>query len=94
MSVFGEVQDATAIVVRAGRSLYALDMGQSAKMKERELCCASRRVIKHGVKFKLCISEGEGCTSTSTSIIHAMEECASSTRQSDGCTNIARQLRA
>eukprot|EP00985_Skeletonema_marinoi_P007651 scaffold3388_cov114-Skeletonema_marinoi.AAC.4 len=81
LSVFGEVQDETSIVVRAGRSLCALDMGQSAKMKERELCCASRRVIKHGVKFKLCISEGEGCTSTSTStsIIHAMEECASST---------------
>jgi len=82
MSVFGEVQDATAIVVRAGRSLCALDMGQSAKMKERELCCASRRVMKHGVKFKLCTSEGEGCTSASTS--HAMEECASSTRQRSG----------
>jgi len=31
MSVFGEVQDATAIVVRALRRLCALDMGQSAK---------------------------------------------------------------
>jgi hypothetical protein len=59
---------------------YALDMGQSAKMKVRELCCASKRVIKHGVKFKLCSSEGEGCTSTS----HAIKECASSTRQRSG----------
>eukprot|EP00984_Skeletonema_dohrnii_P029340 scaffold19838_cov130-Skeletonema_dohrnii-CCMP3373.AAC.4 len=91
MSVFGEVQDATAIVVRAGRSLCALDMGQSAKMKERELCCASRRVMKHGVKFKLCSSEGEGCTSTS----HARRSVhqAQAKIRTEGCTHQALRLK-
>eukprot|EP00984_Skeletonema_dohrnii_P028289 scaffold18209_cov88-Skeletonema_dohrnii-CCMP3373.AAC.3 len=55
--------------------------GDYASKKDAQISCARRSTAKHGVKIKLCSSEGCACSQISSEKSSHNEDCVSSTGQ-------------